>query len=211
MFNKKTKYMLTRFKTLLLLIVSASFLAVACNNGDNANNKNDSTVSPTEKAENKNDKLPDSLESDASYLVKVTNAGYKEIAASRMALKKATLKEVKSFANMMIADHTKMGAQVKELAKKKNIAVPDSLDHDVADKIRNNDKNGIEFDRDYMDQMVSDHKDASDLFQKASNKSNDPDVKKLFTEGLPKIQHHLQEAQAVQDKAKNAKDDNKKQ
>ncbi|MDB5229890.1 MAG: outer membrane protein-like protein [Chitinophagaceae bacterium] len=203
--------MLSRFKTLFLLIFSASFLAVACNNGDNTNNNNDSTVSPTDKAENKNDSLPDSLESDASYLVKVTNAGYKEIAASRMALKNATLKEVKAFANMMIADHTKMGAEVKALAKKKNIAVPDSLDHDKAEEIRNNTKKGIDFDRDYMDQMVSDHKDAQDLFQKASDKSNDPDVKKLFSDGLPKIQHHLQEAQATQDKAKNAKDDNKKQ
>lgn len=201
--------MLTR-KTLFLLIVSAGFLAVACNNGDTSSSNNDSAVSPTTKAENKNDSLPDSLETASSYLVKATNAGYKEIALSRVALKYATLKEVKSFASMMIADHTKMGAEVKALAKKKNIAVPDSLDHDVADKIRNNDRRGIDFDRDYMDQMVSDHKDAADLFQKASNKASDPDVKTLFTNGWPKIQHHLQEAEAVQQKAKNARDESKK-
>lgn len=198
--------MFTYFKKFSVIATVIFFLA-ACNNGENDNDTADSvnteTTSPTEKAEAQNDKLPDSAESDADYLVDAAKGSLKEVECSKMAAKKSTSKEVKAFANMMITDHTTMNKQVKTLAASKNISLPIALDKDVMDKITNNDKTGVDFDKDYADKMVDDHERTVNLFEKASNRANDPDIKKLFADALPKLRHHLEQAKALQDKLRN--------
>jgi putative membrane protein len=48
-----------------------------------------------------------------------------------------------------------------------------------------------------MKEMVSDHKDAVDLFEKAS-KSDDPDIAAFASKTLPKLQAHLQHAKQLE-------------
>ena len=42
--------------------------------------------------------------------------------------------------------------------------------------------------------MVSDHKDAVELFQKEADKGSDLDVKSFARDTLPKLEHHLEMA-----------------
>src|SRR3546814_5982231 len=51
--------------------------------------------------------------------------GIAEIETSKLALEKSSSADVKAFANMMIADHTKANEELISLAKKHDIEVPD--------------------------------------------------------------------------------------
>jgi putative membrane protein len=47
--------------------------------------------------------------------------------------------------------------------------------------------------------MVDDHKEDVDMFEKASNKGTDADVKAFAAKTLPVLRTHLDSAQAVND------------
>jgi putative membrane protein len=55
--------------------------------------------------------------------------------------------------------------------------------------------NGAEFDRAYMEEMVSGHKQAIALFRREADHGADPDIKAFASRTLPTIQHHLQLAE----------------
>jgi putative membrane protein len=57
-------------------------------------------------------------------------------------------------------------------------------------------KAGKDLDEDYMEAMVSDHKDAVDLFEKAT-KSDDADIAAFAQKTLPTLQHHLDRAKEL--------------
>ena len=56
---------------------------------------------------------------------------------------------------------------------------------------------GAEFDREYMQAMVDDHKEDVSAFENASQKAKDPDVKKFASEHLPTLKTHLEIAEAT--------------
>lgn len=62
---------------------------------------------------------------DKSFLTDAAHAGHAEIDASKLALEKSNNPAVKSFAEKMIADHGKVGDELKALAATKNVSVPD--------------------------------------------------------------------------------------
>ena len=60
--------------------------------------------------------------------------------------------------------------------------------------------NGQQFDTEYMQAMVKDHKSAVESFEKASKEAKDADVKAFATKTLPTLKHHLSMAEALQQK-----------
>ena len=58
-------------------------------------------------------------------------------------------------------------------------------------------KNGKEFDKDFMDMMVDDHKKIIDLFKDASDDDIDADVKTFINNTIPKLQEHLATADSI--------------
>jgi putative membrane protein len=63
---------------------------------------------------------------------------------------------------------------------------------------------GAEFDRKYMEHMVSDHRKAVAEFKKASESAQDPETKAFAAKTLPKLQDHLTQAQSINDSVKSA-------
>lgn len=59
-------------------------------------------------------------------------------------------------------------------------------------------KSGAEFDKDYVDVMVKDHKKAVDLFEKASKDAKDAEMKAFATETLPTLKSHLQAIETIE-------------
>jgi len=55
-------------------------------------------------------------------------------------------------------------------------------------------KNVKSFDEDYMEKMVSDHKDAVSLFEKESKKGSDAQLAAFAAKTLPKLREHLAKA-----------------
>lgn len=133
---------------------------------------------------------------DKSFLVDAAHAGHAEIDASKLALEKSSNPEVKSFAEKMIADHGKVGDELKALAASKNVSVPEEPGMAQKAKIAILGKlQGATFDKQYAGIIgVSAHKDTVDLFRKTSTSAKDTDIKQFAADNLPALQHHLEMA-----------------
>lgn len=133
------------------------------------------------------------------FLVKAADGGMAEVQLGELAQQKATNASVKDFGAMMVKDHTMANDQVKALAAQRNITLPATIGDDnkkKADDLAK--KSGKDFDKAFMSTMVSDHEKTIDLFKSGAEKSNDPDVKTFANNTLPKLQHHLDSARAIQ-------------
>ncbi|MFD2872983.1 DUF4142 domain-containing protein [Mucilaginibacter ximonensis] len=135
---------------------------------------------------------------DAKFAVDAANGGMTEVELSKLATTKATNADVKKFADMMIMDHTAAGEQLKAIAKTKNITLPDSVNADSKKAIADlSKKSGPDFDKAYVDKMVSDHKSTVDMFESASKNLKDPDLKAFVDKTLPTIKGHLNNIQKI--------------
>ncbi|HEV6965413.1 DUF4142 domain-containing protein [Roseateles sp.] len=137
--------------------------------------------------------------SDASFMKEAAHAGAAEIEASKLAVSKAKSADVKSFADTMIADHTKVADELKALAATKNVKLPDGPSVKQKAEIKlidagDNDK----FDERYAKNFgVKAHEDTIKLFEEAAKNAKDPEVKAWAEKTLPGLRHHLEMAQAL--------------
>jgi putative membrane protein len=140
--------------------------------------------------------------STESFIQLAALAGTKEIELGKIASQKAQSDEVKSFAAMMISDHTTADAELKQLASTKSITITlksDTLrpeqDYKLAAKqldLLSTDK----FDRAYLTTMFDDHKRAVALFQLGAA-SKDTTVKAYAEKYLPKLRDHLAQVEKL--------------
>ncbi|HET6228149.1 MAG TPA: DUF4142 domain-containing protein [Bacteroidia bacterium] len=161
-----------------------------------------------EAAQETNDKNLEgrTAEKNAQYAVDAYSAGLFEIALSKHAKEHSANADVKAIAEQMIQAHTAANAELKQIADQKNVALATDLSDDQKDKLNEQSKKeGAELDEHYAEKLVSDHKDAVSLFEKASDKEEDPDFKNFFTSKLSEIKHHLEMAQELETKVKSRK------
>jgi putative membrane protein len=145
-------------------------------------------------------------EDDARFATKAAESGMKEVELSKMAVNHAASADVKSFAQMMVDDHSKVNAELKSLAESKQITIPVALTDETKKAMDDlTKKSGTEFDKEYMDKMVKDHKDAVDLFEKASRECKDGDLKNFASTHLPHLRTHLELAEKTHKSLKDAK------
>jgi putative membrane protein len=64
---------------------------------------------------------------------------------------------------------------------------------------------GADFDKEYMKQMVSDHKKDIKEFQSQAKSGKDADIKNFAQSTLPTLEDHLKQAEAAEANAKNEK------
>jgi len=189
-------------KNNLILIAGAVFM-FACNS-------NKTTTDSVEQADSVNESRADSSsasnnnqtlttdEASASFLVDAADGGMAEVEMGKMAQDKATNNSVKSFAAMMVHDHSAANDQVKNLASQRNVKLPDSVSN--AHKNKKEElmkKTGAAFDKAYMDAMVKGHQDVVNMFEKGANNSKDEQVKSFINNTLPTIRQHLDSAKSI--------------
>lgn len=139
-------------------------------------------------------------ETDSKFAVDAANGGMAEVALSKLAQTKATNAKAKEFANMMVTDHTKANDELMALAKSKNITLPATVSDDkqkTADDLSK--KSGADFDKDYIDIMLDDHKKTVSMFEDESKNAKDPDIKAFVDKTLPTLKMHLQHVQTIKD------------
>ena len=131
----------------------------------------------------------------------VTEAGQSdifEIETSKLASQQGS-DAVKSFANQMVADHSKTSQELKEMATSAKINLPTELSSSqksTVDKLRN--VKGNDFDKQYVDDQVSAHKNAVSLFERYGKGGDNEKLKSWASMTLPALQHHLEMAQNLQ-------------
>ena len=142
-----------------------------------------------------NDKLS---HGDRKFIEEAAQGGMAEVQLGQLATQKAQSDQVKQFGQKMVDDHSKMLQDLRTLAKKKNVALPQDPDmKDMAQMKLMERKSGAEFDKDFMEHMVKDHeKDLKDV-QNIAAKAKDPEFKAAVQKAHAKIQEHLQLAQRI--------------
>ncbi|MEP7323982.1 MAG: DUF4142 domain-containing protein [Saprospiraceae bacterium] len=174
----------------------------------------------------KADNMANNKLTDEQFVWKASRAGMKEVAMCTEATTKASSDRVKSFAEMLVRDHTSANEELKGIAEKNNIKLTADRDKTDMDKMDKNkaewtdknkmegdkmDKNkegmdmhnmsaktGAEYDKEYMQMMVNEHNKAIELFKMESTNGKNADVKAFATKTLPTLQMHLDSAMVVQ-------------
>ena len=137
--------------------------------------------------------------SDVSFLIAAAEAGNAEIAASRISQTKRTSANVKAFAETMLSDHAKVADELKELASKKGVNVPDLPNAwQQAELSKLNALDDETFDVEYAQEIgVKAHMDAVALFATAGQNASDAEIRSFAAKTLLTLQHHLQMAQTL--------------
>ena len=142
--------------------------------------------------------------SDQQFMEKAAQGGLAEVQLGNLAAQKAQSPEVKQFGQRMASDHSKANDQLKQVASQKNVNLPTDMDSSTKrefDKLQK--LSGAQFDREYMNHMVSDHQKDIKEFEHAARSAKDPDVKSFAETTLPTLEDHLSAAKSAQATAKN--------
>ena len=149
---------------------------------------------------------------DASILGKLDGDNVADSTAGALAESKGTHADVKAFGKMMVKDHHAMRVEGMALAKKDNISPmapagdPDEAAEKAVGDSLNSMPKGADWDKFYIDHMVTGHEKVLRFLQDASNAAQNADLKTMITKGTPVVQKHLDKAKEVQTKLGAAKD-----
>lgn len=147
---------------------------------------------------NDKDKDKDKGDQDQGFVRKAASSGMLEVQLGELASKQGARKEVQEFGQRMEADHTKVNDELKQIAAKKNLQVPDKMEDAHQKQVDRLAKlKGEEFDKAYMDLMVQEHKSDIDLFQRQAKNGKDPDLQAFAKKHLPHLEDHLKRAQDI--------------
>jgi len=136
---------------------------------------------------------------DKKFVKKVARASTNEVALSRLAESRASIPAVKSFANMMITDHTQANADLSSLAKAKGIDVNKQVSEGNTDNVSSlSSKSGADFDKAYAKLMVSAHTGAVELFKDEVATGKDPDVVAFAKKYVDTLSMHLEHAKSLE-------------
>jgi len=140
---------------------------------------------------------------DRKFIEEAAQGGMAEVQLGQLAQQKASSDQVKQFGKKMADDHQKANDELKKIASTKGITLPTDLsssDRREYDKLQK--KSGADFDREYMKEMVSDHKKDVKDFQSEGKSAKDPDIKNFAASTLPTLQQHLDLAQQTENAVK---------
>nr|WP_294895748.1 DUF4142 domain-containing protein [uncultured Pedobacter sp.] len=185
-------------KLILMIALGLGALSFqACNNQQANNNTKDSLDSLNEQP------MVQTTDDGSDFLTEAASGGMMEVELGKLALVKSQNAKVKDFGAMMVKDHSKANDELIQLAMSKNVSLPDAPFPKHQDKINDlKEKSGADFDKAYVDMMVSDHKEDIDAFKDASEDAKDADVKAFAAKTLPVLQGHLQSIQQIKDSMK---------
>jgi putative membrane protein len=116
-----------------------------------------------------------------------------EIASAKVALDKATSKDVRDFAQMMITDHTKTTEGLKAAAKKANLTVPPpqltTNQQQMVDALKS--ATSDQFDATYLLQQMPAHQQALALMQNYAEAGDTPALQDAAKTVVAIVQKHL--------------------
>jgi len=105
---------------------------------------------------------------------------------------------VKQAAQMIVDDHNAANSQLKDIASKKSLTVPQTIPakyQTTLDQLKS--AGADDAVKQWRDQQVRAHQDAIAMFQRATTTVQDPELKSFAQQTLPKLQMHLQQLQQL--------------
>jgi len=196
----------------IFVILAAIFLATSCTNAressSNTGRDRSSLATPISNStavpagsNTSNSNYANTGEKEDDFWTTAADGGMAEVEMAKLAVQKAQNAEVKKFAQMMIADHTKANTELKSIAAKQKIELPKEIgprNRSTIDEL--NRLSGADFDNEYVQAMVDDHETDVQLFEDQSKSDDDQAAKAFAAKTLPTLQKHLQAIKAIEAK-----------
>lgn len=136
---------------------------------------------------------------DYKFAVQAAQGGMAEVQLGELAKQKAANPEVKSFGEKMVTDHKKANDELKQIISQKGAVLPTELPRKDASTLNGLQRaNGPDFDREYIEHMVKDHKKDVKEFEDAAQSLTDPELKSFAQKTLPTLQEHLRMVEQIE-------------
>ena len=193
-------------KTNLLIILSI-VLFIGCTSRSNTNSA-DTTATLMENEGVADNNMANTWDQDKikEFVDDASAGSMMEVELGKIAQKKAMAQQVRDYGKMMEKDHGDASNNLKTALQSLSLNIPATLDKDHQDKVDNmNKKTGKEFDKEYIDAMVRDHKDDVEDFEDAQKNLPSGELRTWVENTLPVLRQHLIQAETLQEQLKNQK------
>ena len=121
-----------------------------------------------------------------------------EITSSTMAMQKSRNPDVRAFASMLIADHTKLtNAALTTAAAAGVMAPPPELSMMQKGMVAQLSAAGANFDRVYLQQQMTAHQQALALMQGYASSGDVPALRQAASQAIPTVQGHIAHLQRM--------------
>lgn len=136
---------------------------------------------------------PASAMQDKAFVRDALQGGMADVQLGQLAVEKGSSDDVKQFGQKMVADHSKLGDQMKVVAAQLGVNSPDGPSKkDKALYAKLQGLSGKDFDNAYITAMVKDQKKNAQSFTAEAHQSQNPAVQQTAQQGAQVIDQNLQ-------------------
>lgn len=170
----------------LLIATSAALMVAACSTSGGMDE-----VAPAMN--------PNSLTSAPGYMAMAASSDMFEIESSRLALQMSQNPQVRQFAEMMIADHTRTSAEMMGIAQTLGLQPPPPMMNPHHQEMLNRLRaaQGGQFESAYKREQILAHQEALNLHQAFAARGDSEPLRAFASRVVPAIQMHYQHAQML--------------
>lgn len=136
------------------------------------------------------------------FVKKAANVSLMEVQAGQLALQNSTNQRVRDYAQMLIQDHTASNQKLQSVVVNMNQEVPTTLESEYQSKLEKLRNQTDDFDKEYIGQMVKDHRETISDFEDARENINDPSLRSWIDNALSMLRKHQNEAETIKDQLK---------
>ena len=136
---------------------------------------------------------------DRKFIEEAAGSGMFEVQAAQLAARQASDPKVKSFAEMLVDQHTKANDDLVKLANAKRVELSAAPPRDMRrDLEKLGKKQGQEFDTEFVREVgIKAHEKNIKAFEKAGKDTKDTELKAFIDKTLPTLKEHLAMAQKL--------------
>lgn len=136
---------------------------------------------------------------DVQFVALAAGSGMYEVAASRVALGRATDPQVRAYAQMLVDHHTANNNELVAIVTSKGHRIGPALPPELQQKVNTlSGLSGANFDREFVRTTgVQDHRAAIAAFEEGRRTVTDPQLRAYIDKTLPVLRSHLQHAEDI--------------
>jgi putative membrane protein len=146
---------------------------------------------------------PNAPRTDQEFLAWAINDNMAEVKFGEKAVKNASDKDVRKFAQTMIDDHTKQRDALLKQAKAMKMGVVAGASKEGREEAAKLSRlSGLDYDREYINFMVEGHEKALGVYETWAKKAKDSELRELAAKAVPVVKEHLRMARELQTRLK---------
>jgi len=189
-------------KTLLIALSSAALLVGCASHHETsmgASGSGDSAAVGVAGVTKAGETTGQLTEGDAKFARTAMGSGMAEVRMGQLIMEGAQSSALRDFGQRIVKDHTKANQELIRLAASKGVPAPSTADEKHEKMLTELSKlKGAEFDKTAIHHAVTDHQEAIELFQNASQTLQNNELKAFAQRTLPTLKEHLQLAKGLQ-------------